>query len=64
MNNRLLCDLLALKLNDDLKSDGAIIDFNGIVRKIFNGIIIIANGININIEDIIALDVVMEIKHE
>lgn len=51
-------------IKDELKSGGAISEFNGIVRRIFNGIIITADGINIKIEDIISIDVVMEIKQE
>ena len=40
---------------DERKSGGAIMDFNGIVRKIANGIIVTADGLNINIEDMIEI---------
>ena len=43
---------------DERKSGGAIMEFNGVVRKIVNGVIVTADDINICIEDIIALDVV------
>ena len=40
---------------DERKSGGAIMEFNGIVRKIANGIIVTADGLNINIEDMIEI---------
>lgn len=40
---------------DEHKSGGAIMEFNGIVRKIANGIIVTADGLNINIEDMIEI---------
>ena len=43
---------------DERKSGSAIMEFNGVVRKIVNGVIVTADDINICIEDIIALDVV------
>lgn len=45
---------------DERKSGGAILDFNGIVRKIANGIIVTADDINICIEDVIVLDFATE----
>ena len=45
---------------DERKSGGAIMEFNGVVRKIVNGVIVTADDINICIEDIIALDVATE----
>ena len=45
---------------DERKSGGATLDFNGIVRKIANGIIVTADDINICIEDVIVLDFATE----
>ena len=45
---------------DERKCGGAILEFNGIVRKIANDIIVTADGLNICIEDVIALDVATE----
>ena len=45
---------------DERKSGGAIFEFNGVIRKIANGVIVTADDINICIEDIIALDVATE----
>ena len=42
---------------DERKSGGAILEFNGIVRKIANGIIVTADGLNISIEDIIEISI-------
>ena len=45
---------------DERKSGGAILEFNGIVRKIANGIIVTADSLNICIEDMIALEITAE----
>ena len=43
---------------DERKSGGAILKFNGIVRKIANGIIVTADGLNIGIKNITTFDIV------
>ena len=44
-------------MSDERKSGGAIMEFNGIVRKITHGIIVTADGLNINIEDMIEISI-------
>ena len=43
---------------DERKSGGEILEFNGIVRKIANGIIVTADGLNICIKNITTFDIV------
>ena len=43
---------------DECKSGGAVLEFNGIVRKITNGIIVTADGLNICIKNITTFDIV------
>ena len=43
---------------DERKSGGEILEFNGIVRKIANGIIVTADGLNIGIKNITTFDIV------
>ena len=43
---------------DERKSRGEILEFNGIVRKIANGIIVTADGLNIGIKNITTFDIV------
>ena len=43
---------------DEHKSGGEILEFNGIVRKIANGIIVTADGLNIGIKNITTFDIV------
>ena len=42
---------------DERKSGGAILEFNGSVRKIANGIIVTADGLNICIEDMVEISI-------
>ena len=44
---------------DERKSGGEILEFNGIVRKIANGIIVTADGLNIGIKNITTFDIVV-----
>ena len=44
---------------DERQSGGEILEFNGIVRKIANGIIVTADGLNIGIKNITTFDIVV-----